>query len=115
MGKTAGNPACSSTLQEAAVCSLLEAAVAFQLDQYMIARLRRRLAGKHLGWKKGRGRLYAIADMQQAIREDRAEQARRDRLAARVDITDPCPVCGAPIPRRWMVDRCWHHLSEDRH
>ena len=103
--KRKGNPA--PDRDRARTCTLREVEELFGLSPVAIRRIRKRLAARRLAYRPGSGGwTYRLADVEQAIRDDRAAHGRQDLLSAAGEPEDPCPVCGAPVPRRWLFDRC---------
>ncbi len=92
--------------RHAPTCTMREAVVRFGLSRATVRRLRARLAGKHLGWRRGHGWVYTLRDMEEALEDDRARHWRPSGPAPRVNAMEPCPVCGAPYVPGWIWDRC---------
>ena len=87
-------------------CTLTEAARRLGIDPYTRDRLRERLRRRGCGQTTAGGTRYRLRDVAKALRDDQALQARRAERAAAPRPTDPCPVCGAPVPQHWRWDRC---------
>lgn len=83
-----------------------EAAKEYGLGGLQLNQLKFLLRGKQVGNYRGR-RLYRRADIEAIIATIEAQRPPSNAF----DVW-PCPGCGRPLPKQWLLDRC-HECMED--